>query len=368
MPDYYIGLISGTSMDGIDAALVAFGDRSVDIAAAKTFAYPSDLRNRLFTVTRQSETCSSDVLGTLDHWVGECFRDAALALIAETGQDAASVRAIGSHGQTIRHRPDEERPFSLQIGNPNIVAKGTGITCVADFRSADIALGGQGAPLVPPFHEWLFRGDDVARCVLNIGGIANVTVLPPGRGDISGFDSGPGNTLMDAWARRHRNTPYDDRGAWAATGATDSQLLAAMLADPYFHREPPKSTGFEYFNDGWLDVHVSAEYGTADVQSTLCDLTAQSIVDAIETHAPQTSDVLVCGGGVYNDELLSRLSAGLSRASLTSTADHGLDPDWVEACTFAWLAMRTMESEPGNSPAVTGASRAAVLGAIHPAG
>ena len=368
MTDYYIGLISGTSMDGIDAALVAFGDHSVDIAAANTYAYPPKLRKQLIAIARQPESCTADVLGTLDHWVGECFRDAALALIGDTEQDVRSIRAIGSHGQTVRHRPDKDRPFTLQIGNASIIAKGTGLTCVADFRSADIALGGQGAPLAPPFHEWLFRRDNTDRCVLNIGGIANVTVLPSGRGGISGFDTGPGNTLLDAWSRSHRNTPYDDRGQWAASGKTDERLLKRMLADPYFLKPPPKSTGFEYFNDVWLGSHVNEEHLAADVQSTLCDLTARSVASAIESHAPRTTEVLVCGGGVHNDELLTRLDTELSRVAVTSTGAHGLNPDWVEASAFAWLAMRSVQDRPGNAPGVTGASREAVLGAIHPAG
>ena len=252
MPDYYIGLISGTSMDGIDAALVEFGDRSVEIVSGRTTPYPEALRSKLMAATRAPETCTADLIGTLDHWVGECFRDTALELVQAAGVRPDQVRAIGSHGQTIRHRPDDERPFTLQIGNAAIIAKGTGIDCVADFRSADLALGGQGAPLVPPFHEWMFRSPDVDRCVLNIGGIANITVLPAAPEPISGFDTGPGNTLMDAWVRRHYNVPYDDEGRWANIGTIVPSLLEAMLTDPYFAKAPPKSTGFEYFNDDWL--------------------------------------------------------------------------------------------------------------------
>ena len=365
MPDYYIGLISGTSMDGIDAALIEFGDHSADIVSAGTSPYPESLRSELVDATRTPDSCTADVIGVLDHWVGECFRDAALELIQSAGIGPDDVRAVGSHGQTIRHRPDADRPFTLQIGNPDIIAKGTGIDCVADFRSADMALGGQGAPLVPPFHEWLFRSEDVDRCVLNIGGIANITVLPAAPGPIGGFDTGPGNTLMDAWARRHRDAAFDEEGRWAASGTVIPSLLDAMRADPYFGKSPPKSTGFEYFNEDWLSALVRDDADSADVQATLSDLTAATIADAIGLHAPRTRELLICGGGVRNRDLIRRLGDRLSRATLASTADYGLDPDHAEAAAFAWLAMRTINGEPGNAPEVTGASRRTVLGALH---
>ena len=365
MPDYYIGLISGTSMDGIDAVLVRFGDRSIEIVGAGTTRYPDALREELLEATRLPDHCTADVVGALDHWVGKCFRDAALDVLRQTGVDPGSVAAIGSHGQTIRHRPGAERPFTLQIGNADIIAKGTGIDCVADFRSADLALGGQGAPLVPPFHDWLFRSAEVDRCVLNIGGIANFTFLPAAPGPIAGFDTGPGNTLLDAWIRRHLDSDYDEGGRWASGGTTIPALLEAMLADPYFAEPPPKSTGFEYFNDDWISALVADDADRADVQATLADLTATTIADAIATHAAQTRELLICGGGVHNRDLLRRLEARLPGMALASTADFGLDPDHVEASAFAWLAMRRMNDEPGNAPEVTGASRAAVLGAIH---
>jgi anhydro-N-acetylmuramic acid kinase len=365
MPDYYIGLISGTSMDGIDAVLARFGDRSIEVVGAGMSRYPEALRQELLAATRFPDSCTADVVGSLDHWVGECFRDAALELLRGAGIDPGSVRAIGSHGQTMRHRPGEDRPFTLQIGNADIIAKGTGIDCVADFRSADLALGGQGAPLVPPFHEWLFRSATVDRCVLNIGGIANFTFLPAAPGPIGGFDTGPGNTLLDAWIRRQRNTDYDEGGLWAASGVTIPALLEAMLADPYFAEPPPKSTGFEYFNDEWLSALVGDDADHADVQATLAELTATTIADAIAKHAAQTRELLICGGGVHNRDLLRRFATRLPGVTLASTADFGLDPDHVEAAAFAWLAMRRMNDQPGNSPEVTGASRAAVLGAIH---
>lgn len=365
MPERYIGLISGTSMDGIDAVLVEFGDHSADIVSGRTLAYPDALRSLLMEATREPESCTVDVLGTLDHWVGERFRDAALELLETAGVDPSQVRAIGSHGQTIRHQPDLDRPFTLQVGNADIIAKGTGIDCVADFRNADLALGGQGAPLVPPFHEWLFRSPTIGRCVLNIGGIANITVLPAASGAVSGFDTGPGNTLMDAWVRRHHSVAYDDEGRWASVGKVSPSMLEAMLADPYFGKAPPKSTGFEYFNDDWLSERVQDDADFAAVQATLAELTAATIADAILRHAAQTSEVLVCGGGVHNKDLLRRLGARLPDVDLASTADRGLDPDRVEACAFAWLAMQTVHGKPGNATDVTGASRPAVLGAIH---
>lgn len=367
MPEYYIGLISGTSMDGVDAVLVAFGERSVDIVSGQSTPYPETLRNRLIDASRAPDTCTVDVIGALDQWVGECFRDAALGVLQTAGIDAGDVRAIGSHGQTIRHRPDDERPFTLQIGNADVIAKGTGIDCVADFRSADIALGGQGAPLVPPFHEWLFRSRDVDRCVLNIGGIANITVLPAAPDPISGFDTGPGNTLLDAWVRRHHNVAFDDGGRWAAIGKLMADLLDAMLADPYFAKSPPKSTGFEYFNDDWLSEHVRDDADFADVQATLAELTAATVADAVLRHAPRTRELLVCGGGLHNRDLLRRLEQRLGQLTVTSTSESGLDPDHVEACAFAWLAMRTVNGEPGNAPGATGASRETVLGAVHSA-
>jgi anhydro-N-acetylmuramic acid kinase len=368
MPDYYIGLISGTSMDGIDAVVAEFGDRSLRVIAARQHPYPPELRDRLMKASREPAAFAIDEYGTLDHWTGECFRDAALALLDDAGIERELVRAIGSHGQTVRHRPDVEHPFSIQIGDAAVIAKGTGIDCVADFRRADIALGGQGAPLVPPFHNWLFRSANTERCVLNIGGIANVTILPAGNHPIAGFDTGPGNTLMDAWSRRHQGTSYDKSGRWAACGRRDDGLLTKMLADPYFAEAPPKSTGFEYFNEGWLDACGTDRVSAVDVQATLCELTARSIADAINAHAPDTDELLVCGGGVHNDELMGRLAANLPAPTIDGTAEYGLDPDWVEACAFAWLAMRALAFRPGSAASVTGASRASVLGALHRSG
>ena len=366
MADYYIGLISGTSMDAIDAVLAKFERSSVDVLQTHKYRYPTDLHDALLSVISDPGQCTLDDFGALDRRVGNSFRDAAIDLLDDAGIDASEVVAIGSHGQTLRHQPDAADPYTIQIGDASVIAKGTGITTVADFRRGDLALGGQGAPLTPPFHEWLFRRSDASCVVLNIGGIANVTILPAGGSDVTGFDTGPGNTLLDAWIREQRRKPFDRDGRWAATGKVQRKLLARLLADPYFSAQPPKSTGFEYFNLGWVGDAGGNDYQPADVQATLASLTATSIASAILKHAPGTTEVLVCGGGVHNRDLLRRLAADLPGATISSTAARGLDPDWVEAAAFAWLAMRALKHLPGNLPSVTGASRAAVLGAIYP--
>lgn len=365
MSDLYIGLMSGTSMDGIDAALVDLADTSVDVLAVYEHEYPSGLREQLESARVDAGIRTANDVATLHRQVGECFRDAANTLLALAGRDARTVTAIGSHGQTIRHEPAIDEPFSLQIGDPGLIARGTGVTTVADFRSADIALGGQGAPLAPAFHEWLFRRRGENRIVLNIGGIANITILHGDDSDTTGFDTGPGNTLLDAWTSRHHGATFDRDGQWAASGSVVTDLLQRALADPYFAAPPPKSTGFEYFNLEWLDAFGAAEHDPVDVQATLCALTAASVAAAIRQAATGVSEILVCGGGVHNAELMRQLRERLPGIPVVSTASAGLDPDWVEAVAFAWLAMRTVHNLPGNLPSVTGALRPAVLGTIH---
>ncbi len=360
--------MSGTSMDGIDAGLFAIGERRCRLEAAESSDYPAELRQALYTVTREPGTCTVDVLGHLDHWVGECFLKAAERLIGKSGVEREHVRAIGSHGQTIRHLPRAERPFTLQIGDPNLIAAGTGITTVADFRRRDLALGGEGAPLASGFHRAYLAHANENRVVLNIGGIANITVLPAYGGSVSGFDTGPGNGLLDAWIGHAKQEPFDAGGAWGASGGVDPQLLSLLLADPYFELVPPKSTGFEHFNLRWVQQAVAELPGTpaaADVQATLTALTARTIADAIRRHAPATERVLACGGGVRNDALIRSLAAELGQVRLETTAAAGVDPAWVEAATFAWLAKRCLDGKPGNLPGVTGASAEAVLGAVY---
>lgn len=365
MSDYYVGLISGTSMDGIDAVVVSFGEHTVHIAATWSHHYPEALRASLLTAIRAPLDVELDKDGELHREVGECFRDAALEVIELSGLDRRTLRGIGSHGQTLRHQPDADEPFSLQIGDAGIIAAGTGLPVIADFRQADIAAGGQGAPLVPPFHEWLFHSSEHDRVVVNIGGIANITVLPAKEGDVTGFDTGPGNGLMDAWVRENHGVAFDHDGEWAASGTLDDELLARMLRDPYFAAAAPKSTGFEYFNPAWLSGFELQELAPADVQATLCELTARTIAADIATAAPNCDQVFVCGGGAHNQNLMRRLSRNISETSVASTAAVGLDPDWVEAIAFAWLAMRTQNGETGNLPSVTGASQKVILGELH---
>ena len=367
---FYIGLMSGTSMDGVDAALVSFGDHQCEIIGTHKQSYPDSLRAALRNATLNPDAFTVDILGSLDQQVAECFSSAVTALIAISGIDKEQVTAIGSHGQTVRHQPNSEWPFTLQIGDPNRIAASTGITTVADFRRKDIALGGEGAPLTPAFHQWLFAGGAGNLVVLNIGGIANVTILASESDATIGFDTGPGNTLLDAWINAHQSKEYDDDGKWAASGNAVDSLLEALLEDPYLSAPPPKSTGFEYFNLAWLKRAMTggdlpAAIAANDVQATLVEFTAKSISDAIHVHAPQTSTVIACGGGVHNSYLMSRLGANLKDTSVSTTDSVGIDPDWVEAAAFAWLAMRTIHQRAGNLPSVTGASESAVLGGIY---
>lgn len=365
MPDYFIGLMSGTSMDGVDAVVVSFADHCVQLHATVSKQYPEPVREDLIRAANTPVDQAIDDLDSLDALVGEYFRDVALEALKESAVDADDITAIGSHGQTVRHQPDADSPYSLQIGNPDVIAAGTGIVTVADFRSADIAAGGQGAPLVPPFHNWLFGGSGRHRAILNIGGIANLTLLAATGEPVTGFDTGPGNTLLDRWIRLRCSRPFDRNGAWAAGGKVIAPLLDAFLDYSYFGKLPPKSTGLEEFNLEWLTAHKVLEHDAVDVQATLSELTAATIANDILRYAPSTEEIFVCGGGAHNADLLARLARNLPAIQIESTAAVGLDPDWVEAAAFAWLAMRTVNDQTGNLPSVTGASRKIVLGTIH---
>ena len=367
MNSLYIGLMSGTSINGIDAVLIKFGDNCCQVIATQSHEYPDELRTALIEVTRKPGQCTIDTTGHLDNWVGESFRDATLKLISKSKIDTDQIIAIGSHGQTIRHQPNVERPFTLQIGDPNIIAAGTGITTVADFRRRDLALGGEGAPLLPPFHHWMFSDKNTNRVVLNIGGIANITILPADSDKVTGFDTGPGNILLDSWIQESKRKRFDRDGNWAKSGKIVSELLELLLRDPYFIQPPPKSTGFEYFNLIWLrqalsDIGVIKQ---ADIQSTLCALTARSITDAIRIYAPNTKQLLVCGGGIENTELIRWITSELPLVEVCSTGKFGLEPNWVEAAAFAWLAKRCLDGEPSNLPSVTGADYTGILGGIY---
>ncbi len=366
MAEYFIGILSGTSMDGIDAALVRFGPEP-SLVASHTLKFPPELRAELLALAVPGEN-EIDRFGSADVRLGQLFAQAVGELLARAKVAPAQVRAIGSHGQTIRHRPGGAAPFTLQIGDPNVIAARTGIPVAADFRRKDLALGGQGAPLVPAFHDGVFRQPGKDRVIVNIGGIANITVLP---GDaarpILGFDTGPGNTLLDGWSRRILNEPMDRDGAFAASGRAQAGFLATLVADPYFRQSPPKSTGPEYFSADWLQHHLdkAGPLTPADVQATLLALTARSIADSIR-HLPglDRPDVFVCGGGAHNRALMRSLQENMPDSIVAATDTLGVPGDWVEAMAFAWLARQRWLEIPGNSPLVTGAARPAVLGGL----
>jgi anhydro-N-acetylmuramic acid kinase len=359
----YLGLISGTSADGIDAALVRFAPR-MQVIAARTFAYPDDLRARILALARSAAAVTLEAYGRLDVELGGQFAEAALALLRKARVDAREIVALGSHGQTVCHRPSAPHPFTLQMGDPNVIAERTGIVTVADFRRADMAAGGQGAPLLPALHATMLADVAAPRAILNLGGIANVTLLVPGQ-PVRGFDTGPANCLLDAWSQQQRGTPHDEGGAWARSGRVDTALLEHLLADPYFAAPPPKSTGREHFNLDWLDAHLPAGLDAADVQATLLQLSVRSIAEALRAHAPNVRAVYACGGGVHNLALMSALRAELPKLEVDTTAALGLDPDFVEAAGFAWLARARLENLAGNLPSVTGARGPRVLGAIY---
>jgi anhydro-N-acetylmuramic acid kinase len=364
----YIGLLSGTSMDAIDAAVVEL--EPLQLLATHTVPLPPPLRQQLFTLVEGGIT-SLENLGALDTRLGRLFAETAIELLTKAKIPASEIQAIGSHGQTVYHWIRDPDPFTLQLGDPNIIAEMTGITTVADFRRRDLAAGGQGAPLAPAFHATFLSDPHHNRAVLNIGGIANISFLPTASEKrIWGFDTGPGNALMDGWIRRYLNKPMDQDGLWAASGQINNTLLQSLLSDPYFSLSPPKSTGREYFNMTWLS-HTLDEMETtippADVQATLCALTTASVKLAVQSFGPRTEELLVCGGGANNKTLMRSLQRQLAPCQVTTTAAYGIPTQWVEACTFAWLAKQTLEGHPGNLPEVTGARHPVILGAIYPA-
>jgi anhydro-N-acetylmuramic acid kinase len=361
----FLGLISGTSMDGIDAALVDVTDDACRVLHASSVPYPPELRTELFDIV-STASASLDRVGRLDTALGNAFAAAALKLLEGAGIAAAQVSAIGSHGQTIRHQPAGDSPFSWQVADPNVIAERTRITTVADFRRRDIAAGGEGAPLMPVFHRTVLGSTTETRAVLNLGGIANITRLTPDGGTL-GFDTGPASCLLDGWIERQRGLKFDRDGAWAASGKVNPPLLERLLAEPYFARRPPKSTGRELFNMEWFEAHLLQGPALApeDVQATLSELSAASIAAGLRD-VGGASRLLVCGGGAHNIHLLQRLAALLPGVKIEATSAHGIDVDFVEAAGFAWLAFRTLRGQPGNNPSVTGARHPVVLGAIHP--
>jgi anhydro-N-acetylmuramic acid kinase len=367
MKGLYIGLMSGTSMDGVDAALAEIDDEQTLLQDSFSLPIPGSLYTSLATLCAGNADHEIELMAETDRLIGQLFAEAAQGLLDKNGLQASNIVAIGSHGQTIRHAPDNKPGWTIQIGDPNTIAEQTGITTVADFRRRDIAAGGQGAPLVPAFHEAVFRSDTQDRVILNIGGMANITILSADRSPpVTGFDTGPGNVLIDEWIQLCEHRDYDDKGHWGAGGNCNETLLKLFLEDNYFHQLPPKSTGRETFNIAWLHEFTRRQqYRNIDIQATLTELTAVSIADAVKQYAAATGEILVCGGGAHNDYLLARLAANLPGIRIESSALHGLDPDWVEAVAFAWLAKQTLEKKTGNLPGVTGAAGPRVLGGIY---
>lgn len=373
--------MSGTSMDGIDAVLADVEDRSCRVLASLHRAYEPALLAMLQKAVASPAVVTLPDYGALDVRVGRAFAHATNALIEESKVPRNEIRAIGSHGQTLLHVPSGDAPFTLQIGDPNIIAQQTGIDVVADFRRRDVAAGGEGAPLVPAFHAALFAEPGEACAVVNLGGIGNVTLLEAD-GRVRGFDTGPGNGLMDAWIAKHRAESFDREGGWAAQGRVDAAFLATLLEEPFLQREPPKSTGRELFNLAWLEARLAAHRAPIEavtVQATLAEFTARTIAAGIrgrhglgtnaggsERQASVTvKRVVLCGGGVHNSHLVNHLRAHLHPTPVVSSADLDLDPQHVEAAAFAWLARRTLAGAAGNLPSVTGAREPVVLGAIH---
>ncbi|HZZ93962.1 MAG TPA: anhydro-N-acetylmuramic acid kinase [Usitatibacter sp.] len=363
MDGLFVGLMSGTSLDGADAALVDFSAGSPRTLGFASVAFPDELREDILALSAPGRD-SIELEGRVATQLGNLYAQAVRDVLASTRVQASRVSAIGCHGQTIRHRPD--LGFTIQVNDPARLAELTGIDVVADFRRRDMAAGGQGAPLVPAFHEAVFRTPDASRAVVNIGGISNITWLPVG-GRTIGFDCGPGNVLLDGWARRHLGARYDEDGRWAGAGRTDAALLARLLDEPYFSLPPPKSTGRELFRLEWLEERLPADYRTADVQSTLTDFTAHSIVRALRDYCPGTREVFLAGGGARNHALVERIRALCEGCRVDLTDAIGVPTAHVESMAFAWLAMKCSRREPIDLSAVTGARAPRILGAIYPA-
>ena len=381
MSDLYLGLMSGTSADGIDAALVAFDDPRPGSATHAslqarlvfgcTYPWEPTLRRQLIALGQQDAALTLDDLGELDTRIAEAFADAACRALADSGTSRTQVAAIGSHGQTLRHRPlgrsgDGRWPYTVQLGDPSLIAERSGLRTIADFRRRDVAAGGHGAPLLPALHAALLHCAGENRAVLNLGGIGNLTLLPGDGGAVRGFDTGPANGLMDAWCLRHTGEVFDRDGALAARGHVDAALLARLRAAPWFALPPPKSTGRDQFHLGWVETALAGNEAPADVQATLLALSATTIADALRTAQPDTTRLIACGGGVHNAALMRALAETLPGCRIESTAAHGFDPDYVEAMGFAWLARQTVRGLPGNLPSVTGSSGPRILGGSYP--
>lgn len=361
---YYIGIMSGTSLDGIDAVLADLGSSSPSLLHACYRPYDPDTRNRLLELhlPGHDELHRASLIGNeLAHHYAAVVAE----LLAQSSVKAVEVAAVGCHGQTVRHCPQQGSGYTIQLYNPALLAELTGITVVTDFRSRDIAAGGQGAPLVPAFHKVLFSHSLIHRAIVNIGGISNITDLPPA-GEVTGFDCGPGNIMMDAWCLRHTGRIYDNNGAWAASGRVIPTLLDKLLASPFFSLPPPKSTGREIFNLVWLESCLSGDEHPADVAATLLQLTATGIAESVSAHFPHAAEIYLCGGGARNSALVERIRTAIPGKKVELTDSIGVDADWLEAFAFAWLAKQAMNGMPASLPSVTGARGARLLGAIYP--
>ncbi len=366
---HFIGLMSGTSLDGVDVVLVDFKDSKPKLLASYCHSIPKTLKNLLIQIIQPNWTGSLETIGSLNKQLGELFAEASLTFINKEGLDPNQISAIGSHGQTLWHQPNGEHPFSMQLGDASLIAEKTGITTIADFRSRDVSADGQGAPLAPAFHQAYLSHPNRNRVILNIGGIANITLLPAKNSGkaINGFDTGPGNGLLDAWITSNTNKSYDKNGSWAKSGIIIPKALELLLSYDYFKQPAPKSTGKEEFNLNWLQKNLGKDLNShkaEDIQATLTELTAKSIADSIDT---DYEELFICGGGVHNSFLVERLKFHLPSIKVASTEELGIHPDWVEAMAFAWLAKQTLEGKSSNLPEVTGAKGKRILGAIHQA-
>jgi len=361
-PELYVGLMSGTSLDGVDAALVDLSRPEPELLKKNFLPFDSSLKDKLLALhlSGPDELHRTQIIG---NQLASIYAAAVEPLYTQAKSLNTVIKAIGCHGQTIRHCP--QQGYSIQIGNAALLAELTGITVVSDFRNRDIAAGGQGAPLVPAFHDEVLRHTDKHRVIVNIGGISNLTNLPL-LDDTTGFDCGPGNLLMDAWCVKHTGKPYDENGAWGSSGTVLPALLAQLFEDPYYTTPPPKSTGRDLFNMGWLLSKLTGKETPADVQATLLELTCKSIALSIQLHCGDVTEVYLCGGGAHNQALYNRLAALLTHCSIQTTDVLGIDSDYMEAIAFAWLAQQTMLGKPSNLPKVTGAKHPCVLGTIHP--
>lgn len=369
----YIGLISGTSIDGVDAALVQIDKNGTRCLGGNTLAFEPALARALADALVDPQSLCVKTCGQLDAQLGEHFANAAIDLMAKHNVEPSSIAAIGSHGQTLYHAAEASDPYSIQVGDPARIAARTLITTVADFRRADIASGGQGAPLAPLLHEAVFASDEEVRAVVNLGGIANISVLQPDR-QTYGYDTGPANSLMDLWANWCHQLSFDKDGEMAARGKVDQQLLKKMLSDTYFAKPGPKSTGREHFNAQWLSEHIGCDQRDAkalashrqdDIMATLCELTARTIADQLGAGAGTIARIITCGGGAHNTTLCRRLSQAMDGIEVVSSGEYGIDPDYVEATLFAWLAAMRLAEKPVDTASITGANSKPILGAVH---